>query len=295
LFKTFLLFFLLTFQIIVHAASYSDLFKEQKYEKIIEESLVVGEILPLQAEQKRFIGIYTEANQAKPDGAIILLHGMGAHPNWNDIILPIRTYFPDHGWSTLSIQLPVKNNRANKTDYLPLFDLADKRIQSAVSFLQKKDIKYIAIIGHSLGAIMGMYYLAQVDSTLPKEEERPIFSMMAIGLNVISKEKKYNTLQFIKEISIPVYDIYGDADLAGVLRSAKSRHNKARQAGNRNYKQIKINGANHFFYGKEKNLIKRVFGWNRNQFLAKKAANKIKEQREHHIKKAQEAERLNLK
>jgi alpha/beta superfamily hydrolase len=46
-----------------------------------------------------------------------------------------------------------------------------------------------------------------------------------------------------------------------VLKSEKDKADVARKAGNNNYTQVKITGANHFFDNKDAELVKRVRGW----------------------------------
>src|SRR3990172_8219230 len=73
----------------------------------LDENTSDGEVIWCQAANSRFLTLYTgqTANHAK--GAAIILHGMGAHPDWPQVISPLRTSLPELGWSTLSIQLPV--------------------------------------------------------------------------------------------------------------------------------------------------------------------------------------------
>ena len=45
----------------------------------------------LQAGGTAFMGIFTEASDGPTGRALILAHGMGAHPDWPDIINPLRS------------------------------------------------------------------------------------------------------------------------------------------------------------------------------------------------------------
>lgn len=81
------------------------------------------------------------------------------------------------------------------------------------------------------------------------------------------KKDKIGYLTSLKTIKVPVLDIFGSNDLRPVLQSKKSKADVARKAGNKNYTQVKIAGANHFFDNKDDALVRRVRGW-----LAKNAA-----------------------
>jgi len=139
----------------------SDIDKERRWAEQLQDQLVVGEPLRLTAGQQDFFALYTPAVGKLQRGGVILLHGLGAHPDWPDVISPLRKNLPDTGWSTLSIQLPIRPNEADFADYPPLFPEANVRISAAIRYLQKQGLRNIVLVGHSLGAAMGAYFLAQ--------------------------------------------------------------------------------------------------------------------------------------
>ena len=92
--------------------------------------------MDLQAGDLSFLGIYTESSGGgdPPKGAAILVHGIGVHPDWPQVIHPLRVGLPERGWSTLSIQMPVLPNEAQSADYLPLLDGVAPRLDAAIDF-----------------------------------------------------------------------------------------------------------------------------------------------------------------
>ena len=48
-----------------------------------------------------FLALYNEQSNGYAKGAIIILHAMGTHADWPQIISPIRTKLQNQGWSTL--------------------------------------------------------------------------------------------------------------------------------------------------------------------------------------------------
>ena len=250
---------LLSFIAIQPIAWCSDQAKEKRWSEQIVDSLLTGESAELEAKGAKFLGIYTEASNGPGERAIILLHGMGVHPDWPEVINPLRTELPEHQWSTLSIQMPILSNDAPLKDYTPLFEEAGPRIDAAVNFLKSKGHTKIILSGHSLGAAMGAIYLA---ASKPKD----IFGFVAIGLSVIELDEKMNAALALEKIEIPVLDLYGSRDLDGVLSSTQQRAKAARKAGNKYYRQTEIEGADHFFSGSEDILIKTVYGWLKRNF-----------------------------
>lgn len=233
----------------------SDTAKEKRWADQVVDSIMVGDAEWLQAGKQKFLGIYAENNTENAQGAIILAHGTGVHPNWADVIYPLRTQLPDFGWQTLSIQLPILSNEASYGDYAPLYDEALSRFRAAVDFLKKKGIANIIIIAHSQGSAMSAYYLA-------KTEKHDINAFIAIGMpGGFSGDKRMDVLNSLKNITIPVFDLYGEQDLEQVIDAAKDKKNTAKKAGNKYYTQLKVAGANHFFVGKEDALVKRVRSW----------------------------------
>lgn len=139
----------------------SDLAKEKRWEAQIVDALIVGEAVKLKAEKTEFLGIFAEHTTEKAMGAAIILHGIGVHPAWPEVIQPLRTTLPDHGWATLSLQMPILPNEAKSEDYAPLFGEVRPRIQAGIDHLKQMGIQNIVIIAHSLGASMASFYLSE--------------------------------------------------------------------------------------------------------------------------------------
>ena len=233
----------------------SDLEKEKRWANQVVDSILVGEAQWLNAGKVKFLSIYTENTSAKSLGGAIILHGTGVHPNWDQVIRPLRTQLPEFGWTTLSLQLPILSNEAGYQDYIPLFSEVAPRIKAGVDFLKAKGIHNIVIIAHSLGSTMAAYYLGN-------KPDPAISAFVAIGASGnFYKSNKVDFLSSLKTIKVPVLDLFGSDDLNSVLKSEKAKAAVARKAGNKNYTQVKIAGANHFFDDKNAVLVKRVRGW----------------------------------
>lgn len=76
-----------------------------------------------------------------------------------------------------------------------------------------------------------------------------------------SKDKRMNQANTLTNIKIPTLDLYGEDDLAGVLKTVTLRAGAANKAGNEQYTQVMIKGAGHFFDGKDDELIATVTKW----------------------------------
>jgi pimeloyl-ACP methyl ester carboxylesterase len=231
----------------------SDVQKEKRWSEQISDSLLSGEVCELKAAETPFMGIYTEPEEGPTGRAVILVHGIGAHPDWPEVIHPLRVGLPEHGWATLSIQMPILANDAELKDYLPLFDESGPRLKAAVDYLHQHGAKTVVIVSHSLGASMAARFVA--------DNPRAVDGLVIIGMSVIELDEKMNGARALEKITLPVFDLYGSRDLDGVLKSTDARARAAHKAGNPDYRQFAIEGGDHFYVGTEDELLSRVYGW----------------------------------
>ena len=239
----------------LHAATKSDQDKEKRWREQIEPSLMVGDAVSLKAAGAEFLALFTESSEKQTFGGVILVHGIGVHPAWPEVIEPLRSELPEHGWHTLSLQMPILANGAATKDYAPLFDEVPARIQAGVDFLKSKGVNNIALVSHSLGTTMSSYYLAN-------QNDRSVRAFVAISFGPgLAKQAKMDSFENFAKVTIPTLDIYGSDDFQTNVNSANTRKLIAKKAGNKKYTQVKIEGANHFFAGMEDLLIKRIRGW----------------------------------
>ena len=84
----------------VHAAS--DLEREKRLAEEIVDSILDGEPVYIKDGKHEFLSIFMETEVEKPKGAVIIMHGRGYHPNWKDVVYPLRVGLPESGWHTLS-------------------------------------------------------------------------------------------------------------------------------------------------------------------------------------------------
>lgn len=256
--STYLFIVLLT---LATSASASDTAKEKRWADQVVDAIMVGEPQWLELKDHKILGIYTEETTGKALGGALILHGSGVHPNWPDVVYPLRTQLPEHGWHTLSIQMPVLANDANYEDYAPLMTEVGPRIEAGIKFLQGKGIQNIVIIAHSLGTTMATHYLA--DKPNPA-----IRAFVAVGMpGQHARLESMDNIKALQKIKLPLLDIYGSEDLENIRTTKDQRASAAKRAGNTTYTQVEVPAANHFFNNQGDTLVKRVRGW-----LAKHAA-----------------------
>jgi len=244
--------------------------KELNREQQIAEKLTLtadaDEIISLKASGGRFIGLYkrakgSEINTGEAHGVMILVHGMGAHPDWPDVISPLRTQLTEFGWSTLSIQMPILSPEEPISEYGRTLRLANSRIQAAVDYLHAWEIEAIILLGYSFGASQAANYLA---SNNP-EEIKAFVSVSMLAQKFI--KPGLDVYKFIAGIPVPILDIYGEDDLEDVRRGIDDRRLAASKNGNTGFQQIELEKAGHHYLGLEDVLVEQIQVWLQNNVL----------------------------
>jgi pimeloyl-ACP methyl ester carboxylesterase len=248
---TFLLLTVLAVALLGPAASASDTDKERRWAEQVIDGLLDGEATWLRdASGNEFLGVMTEGDP-ETGRAVVLMHGIGVHPNWPDILFPLRTGLLDHGITSLSIQMPILANDADAVDYLPLLTEVPGRVDAALKALNDAGYRNITLVAHSMGSTMAVYYLSQVPSAA-------IDSLVIIGMGPgISGDEN---IERLGKLRLPVMDLYGGSDLDAVLASADERAAAGKLTGPE-YRQVRVAGANHFFQGHEVELVQQVIEW----------------------------------
>jgi pimeloyl-ACP methyl ester carboxylesterase len=230
----------------------SDLEREARLKNQIIDAILDGEPHMLEANGHRFLGIYTEAEDSS--GAVVILHGRGFHPDWIDVVSPLRVGLVEYGWNTLSIQLPVLAKEAKYYDYEPVFDDATPRIDAALDFLQQQGNKKIIIIAHSCGVHMAMQYVRN-------KGEKRFHAFVGIGMGATDYKQPMRRPLPIERMKNPVLDVFGGADYPAVHRLAGLRAQHIEGQGHALSEQVKVPGANHYFTDMGEPLLETIAGW----------------------------------
>ncbi|MCZ6526935.1 MAG: DUF3530 family protein [Gammaproteobacteria bacterium] len=228
---------------------------EQTMSVNLAEKVQDGEVIWLKARGSQFLTLFNEQLTENSQGAVIIVHGMGAHADWPNVVAPLRNRLPNIGWATLSIQMPVLAPEQPLSEYGKTITVGISRIQSAVQYLRQRKFLNIAIIGYSFGAATAAEFLARTKK-----------SRIAAFVGISLQAQKFlnptiKLLRALEKINIPVLDIYGSRDFTEVIRLADDRRLAGRKRGRRTYHQLVIEGADHYFTGLEDVLSRRIRGW----------------------------------
>lgn len=222
----------------------SDLAKEKRWSDQVVDALIDGDELYLTSKGVEFLAIEM-ASESDNSTGVIVLHGMGVHPNWEQVVQPARIGLAESGLYTLSIQMPVLANDAEPKAYGALMPAAALRIDSAVRYLKEQGMTNVVLVGHSLGTEMAAYYL----SGSAGEVDTAVVGFVGVSMSASLSD-------YLSRISVPVLDLYGSEDYAESLTSVPLR--KAASVHNEHYHQVAVIDANHFFDDKEAELLNEI-------------------------------------
>jgi predicted alpha/beta-hydrolase family hydrolase len=217
----------------------ADYVREQRWAEEVVPGIVVGDPVYLETTAgRKFLAIW--APNAKAAAGVIVVHGLGMHPDWG-LINPLRSQLAERGYATLSVQMPVASKEVRADRYPPLFPEATERLRAAVGFLRAQGMKKVAIVSHSMGARMANHFLNHAG-------DAPVDAWVAIGL-----QGEFTGPATLKA---PVLDLYGELDQPAVLEGAPARAAVLRTI--RGSAQVQVAGADHFFAGMETELVRRT-------------------------------------
>lgn len=219
-----------------------DFAREERIINQIEDSVIDGDVEYLKVGNKEIFAIYTQSEEDKSKGGVIILHSRGYHANWDTVIRPLRVGLTTKGWDTLSVQMPVMAKNTKYYDYVPIFPYAQSRIKAAIDFYKDKDVKKIVVIAHACGAFMARYFIDQNGTN-------DLSAFVGIGMGATDyKQKAINPIILtLFNTNIPILDVVAQYDFPGVLRFAKVRAEAFTAMNNPKNRQIIIPQANHYY------------------------------------------------
>jgi len=216
---------------------------------------IYGQAIWIGEGEERFPAIYAEAAIPEPKGVVIMLHAAGEHPQWPVVIQLLREQLTDHGWNTLALQLPIPQASDRTLDRKAYVEMASKKLQQAINHVMPENPPVMVLLGHGLGA-----------NTMIKRAsehlDNNLLAVIGISINADAHQASaLKTLEQISQLKLPVLDLYAELDRLEVRNSAIQRKRAAKKAGNKDYRQLKVPGADHHFNSQSALLGSRVKSW----------------------------------
>lgn len=232
----------------------ADLKKEIRMKNQVIDYIMDGDAVLLKDGEHEFLSIYMVADIQPAKGTVIIMHGRGYHPNWPELVYPVRTGLPEHGWNTLSIQMPVLDNESTFYDYLDILHEAHPRIDAAMNFLKSKKTGKIVLLAHSCSVHMAVDWLH-------KHKQGDVSGFIGVGMGSTDRGQPMPEPFPLQDIKVPMLDIRGEHDYPAVIRNAPRRMQNMKIAGDPKSQQRVVKKSDHYFTDRGNALMLEVADW----------------------------------
>lgn len=233
--------------------SASDVAREKRLSDQIVDAIFDGDPLFLNADGHEFLSIYMEASESSKR-AVLLIHGRGYHPDWENVTRPLRVGLTEHGWNTLSIQMPVLEKEAKFYDYIPIFPEGLPRIDAALAYLREQGNEEVVMLAHSCGVHMAMAWIGANGSAA-------IDGFVGVGMGATDYKQPMPEPFPFEKLQVPVLDIYGALDYPAVLNGAEGRWKAIQAQGQAASRQVMMENGDHYMREQDTVLVKTVSQW----------------------------------
>lgn len=232
---------------------------------MIKTDRSAGEVVTLIEQDPSAWAVSLNSHRSPALGTVILIHDLGGHADAPRVVASLRRQLPAAGWSTLSVTMPKLRDQPLAGTAEELFKSTQTVIDAAITKVRAQNPATVALIGYGLGAVVAAHYLAN-------KANHGFAGWVAIAMPVDKTPfPELFVPDYLKKITIPVLDIFGQNDHDRVVTTAAERAQasaNARPAPAKNkpdalmgYRQDAILGADHEFTGMNELLAKRVSTW----------------------------------
>jgi len=170
---------------------------------------------------------------------VVLLHGRNGTPD-GVVVSELGVHLSGLGYQALSIEEPVPATGTAFSDYVAdvqgpntVFPELYARVRTAIDALAALGSREVVLVGFSLGARMASAHAAR-----GQQDELPVVGLVGVGMYGNSIDP-LNAALTLDEVSVPVLDIYGDAD-ANAVGTAAARWSAYASGSGTDYTQIEV-------------------------------------------------------
>lgn len=228
-----------------------DMHRARQIAEAIELHTTPDEAIRLEASGIEFRGLYRDAVSKDLRGGVILLHGRHSSQDSANLIHPLRQGLPEHGWSSLSLAMPIAEPD-DLQGHAARLEEAIERLQSAVTFFTQKNLTNIALLAHDTGTWAALGYLARSpDSTVKAAVLVDPVPIPDLDPSPIAADRPSFT-------GLPILEI-----LSSRLSSPADDMSRKRAAMKNNpaYRLLVLNEPDRGWQDMEDFLINRIHGW----------------------------------
>ncbi len=247
-----------------------DLAGERDWARDVARTASGADLIWLRADGVPFPALWRPEAKRPPQGAALILPERGTHPDWPQVIAPLRRGLAARGWATLALALP------DTPPWTQALDQAHTRLAAALDHLAGRGITNVALIGYGWGALVAADFVAR------REEPDPVRAVALVSL-LSPAPTELDAPALLARLTLPVLDLFAAKDLPVVLAEAPRRRTMAARArpdgeappspsprarglryahsGNLAYLQVVVPATGHDYASRQAWLVKRVGDW----------------------------------
>lgn len=233
----------------------------------LKADVAATELVELDVAGKKVLALQRKETRGQAEGGLILLHDVGAHADWEEVIGTLRRELNQYGWTTLAVQLPVPAVGTQASAYGPLIEQCQQRTSAALKHIKGQGLRNVVILGHGLGGRCATSFAAS-------QKDPALRGLILVGMEAYTTlDPPQDSTALLAQVRVPIYDLYGYGDSNEVHRAGTERlalgrrlnrqhaEEEARYREHPFYRQFVQDGADHFFSAQQALLVKRVYGW----------------------------------
>ncbi|KGK43083.1 hypothetical protein LH51_01900 [Nitrincola sp. A-D6] len=200
------------------------------------------EIVMLEQSDNSYPALLQQAERAEAHGGLLILTDTDSDTQWLEQSHAIRLHLAEHGWWTLTSQLPLtpRNNSETSAEqqeeaHTLHKEQVQQRIQQGLQTLREREQERLLILAIGRSAAQAIDYLHQN----PAESDT---RLIIINPRPADDQNWALLLRQLAELDITLLDLYAEPYPPGeiAIPDARMRRNAATQAGRTNYHQSRI-------------------------------------------------------
>lgn len=191
------------------------------------------EIIMLEQGDGSYPALLQQAERAEAFGGILILTDTDSGKQWLEQSHALRLHLAEHGWWTLTSQLPLTPRRTSETSAQDQEEAqqthnaeVQQRIQQGLQTLRERELERLLILAIGRSA-------AQATTFLHRNSAENDTRLIMINPRPADDERWADFLQQLSELEITLIDLYAEPYPPGeaAIPDARMRRNALRQAG----------------------------------------------------------------
>lgn len=207
-----------------------------------------GAVIKL-GEGGRVTALHLEPTEVSAVGGIVILHAADGHFNNAGPVRALRTRLPQHGWHTLSVQLPALSSGVRVWHRR-----SSARLALGVNFFGNRDVGNVVIIAHGAAAGAAARYFSDGAAA-------SVTGFIAVSPVYLRASVQETPGELSNAWPKRLLEVYGERDFPGVRRHMLAHAQQRRYLPELSWSSIEIAAGRHGLKQNADEVLGRIKGW----------------------------------